>query len=194
MVMTTMPGMATEVSPLFAGRCGPLWHVECTGLGLPLAARALPTALRVVVSPAVSNPLPTCSVHRTLAGRPSCHRGDGQPLGVSPRHPLPLAIPIATDRCGRPWRHHGSRAPEPTRQEALTTTPHRRDQMDMGTTLLVSVLFSALGAGYVMYGKQQRQVVPPWCPRRAVNNQQPPTAAPCEPQRRWRSDPGSHAS
>jgi len=32
--------------------------------------------------------------------------------------------------------------------------------MDMGTTLLVSVLFSALGAGYVMYGKQQRQVVP----------------------------------
>ena len=32
--------------------------------------------------------------------------------------------------------------------------------MDMGTTLLVSVLFSALGAGYVMYGKKQRQVVP----------------------------------
>ncbi len=32
--------------------------------------------------------------------------------------------------------------------------------MDMGTTLLASVLFSALGAGYVMYGKKQRQVVP----------------------------------
>ena len=32
--------------------------------------------------------------------------------------------------------------------------------MDMGTTLLVSVLFNALGAGYVMYGKKQRQVVP----------------------------------
>ena len=32
--------------------------------------------------------------------------------------------------------------------------------MDMGTTLLVSVLFSALGAGYVMYGKKQRQIVP----------------------------------
>jgi hypothetical protein len=33
------------------------------------------------------------------------------------------------------------------------------------------------------------QVVRPWCPRRTVNNQQPPTAAPCEPQRRWRPDP-----
>ena len=57
--MTTLPGMATEVAPLFAGRCGPLWHVECTGLGLSLAARALPTSLHVVVSPAVSNPAPT---------------------------------------------------------------------------------------------------------------------------------------
>ncbi len=56
---TALPGMATEVSPLFAGRCGPLWHVECTGLGLPLAARALPTSLQAVVSPAVSSPPPT---------------------------------------------------------------------------------------------------------------------------------------
>ena len=58
--------MATEVSPLFAGRFGPLWHVEFTGLGLPLAASALPTSLQVVVGPAVSNPPPTYSVHRTL--------------------------------------------------------------------------------------------------------------------------------
>ena len=72
MVLTTLPGMATEVTPLFAGRCGPLWHVECTGLGLSLAARALPTSLHVVVSPAVSNPAPTYSVHRTLqAARPA---------------------------------------------------------------------------------------------------------------------------
>ena len=59
MVMTALPGMATEVSPLFAGRCSPLWHVEYTGPGLPLAASALPTSLHIVVSPAVSNPLPT---------------------------------------------------------------------------------------------------------------------------------------
>jgi hypothetical protein len=32
--------------------------------------------------------------------------------------------------------------------------------MEMGTTLLVSMLFSSIGAGYVMYGKKQRQVVP----------------------------------
>jgi len=32
--------------------------------------------------------------------------------------------------------------------------------MDSGTTLLVSVLFSSIGAGYFVYGKKQRQVVP----------------------------------
>ena len=32
--------------------------------------------------------------------------------------------------------------------------------MDSGTTLLVSVLFSSIGAGYFLYGKKQRQVVP----------------------------------
>jgi hypothetical protein len=32
--------------------------------------------------------------------------------------------------------------------------------MDMGTTLMVSVLFSSIGAGYCVYGKKQRQVVP----------------------------------
>lgn len=32
--------------------------------------------------------------------------------------------------------------------------------MDMGTTLLVSVLFSSIGAGYFIYGKKQRQAVP----------------------------------
>jgi len=36
----------------------------------------------------------------------------------------------------------------------------RRDSMDMGTTLMVSVLFSSIGAGYFVYGKKQRQVVP----------------------------------
>ena len=75
--MTTLPGMATEVAPLFAGRCGPLWHVECTGLGLPLAASALPTSLHIVVSPAVSNSLPTYSVHRTLQVAPPAIGGTG---------------------------------------------------------------------------------------------------------------------
>ena len=32
--------------------------------------------------------------------------------------------------------------------------------MDVGTTLMVSVLFSSIGAGYFVYGKKQRQVVP----------------------------------
>ena len=32
--------------------------------------------------------------------------------------------------------------------------------MDMGTTLMVSVLFSSIGTGYFIYGKKQRQVVP----------------------------------
>jgi hypothetical protein len=34
------------------------------------------------------------------------------------------------------------------------------DLMNMGTTLMVSVLFSSIGAGYFVYGKKQRQVVP----------------------------------
>ena len=32
--------------------------------------------------------------------------------------------------------------------------------MDRGTILMVSVLFSSIGAGYFVYGKKQRQVVP----------------------------------
>jgi hypothetical protein len=32
--------------------------------------------------------------------------------------------------------------------------------MDSGTILMVSVLFSSIGAGYVIYGRKQRQVVP----------------------------------
>ena len=32
--------------------------------------------------------------------------------------------------------------------------------MDLGTTLMLSVLFSSIGAGYFLYGKRQRQVVP----------------------------------
>ena len=66
MALTTIPAMATEVPPLFAGRFGPLWHVEFTGLGLPLAASDLPTSLQVVVSPTASSPPPTYNVHRTL--------------------------------------------------------------------------------------------------------------------------------
>jgi hypothetical protein len=32
--------------------------------------------------------------------------------------------------------------------------------MDSGTTLLVSVLFSSIGAGYVLYGRKQAQIIP----------------------------------
>jgi len=32
--------------------------------------------------------------------------------------------------------------------------------MDSGTTLLVSVLFSSIGAGYFLYGRKQAQVIP----------------------------------
>ena len=32
--------------------------------------------------------------------------------------------------------------------------------MDSGTTLLVSLLFSSIGAGYVLYGRKQAQVIP----------------------------------
>jgi hypothetical protein len=66
MALTIIPAMATEVPPLFAGRFGPLWRIEFTGLGLPLAASDLPTSLQVAVGPSVSSPPPTYSVHRTL--------------------------------------------------------------------------------------------------------------------------------
>ena len=32
--------------------------------------------------------------------------------------------------------------------------------MDMGTSLMVSVLFGSIGTGYFIYGKKQRQVIP----------------------------------
>ena len=32
--------------------------------------------------------------------------------------------------------------------------------MDIGTILMLSVLFSSIGVGYSLYGKKQRQVVP----------------------------------
>ena len=32
--------------------------------------------------------------------------------------------------------------------------------MDMGTTLMWSVLFGSIGAGYFIYGKKQQQFVP----------------------------------
>ena len=66
MALTIIPAMATEVPPLFAGRSGPLWPIEFTGLGLPLATSDLPTSLQVAVGPSTSSPPPTYSVHRTL--------------------------------------------------------------------------------------------------------------------------------
>ena len=66
MAMITMPSLATEAPPLFAGQFGPLWRVEFTGLGLPLAASHLPTSLQVEVGPSASSPPPMYSVHRTL--------------------------------------------------------------------------------------------------------------------------------
>jgi hypothetical protein len=32
--------------------------------------------------------------------------------------------------------------------------------MDMGTTLMLSILFGSIGAGYFLYGKKQQQFVP----------------------------------
>ena len=32
--------------------------------------------------------------------------------------------------------------------------------MDSGTILLISVLFSSIGAGYVLYGRKEVQVIP----------------------------------
>jgi hypothetical protein len=66
MAIATIPSIATEIRPLFAGRSGPLWQVEFTGLGLPLAASDLPTSLQIAVGPSTSSPPPTYSVHRTL--------------------------------------------------------------------------------------------------------------------------------
>jgi hypothetical protein len=70
MALTIIPGMATEVPPLFAGRSGPLWPVEFTGLGLPLAASNLPTSLQVAVGRSVNSAAPRYSVYRTLLVAP----------------------------------------------------------------------------------------------------------------------------
>ena len=66
MAITTIQSLATEVRPLFAGPAGPLWHVEFSGLGRPLAERDLPTSLQLAVSPSASSPPPTYSARRTL--------------------------------------------------------------------------------------------------------------------------------
>jgi hypothetical protein len=66
MAITSIPSIATEVRPLFAGLASPLWHVEFSGLGQPLAERDLPTSLQIAVSPSTSNPLPTYNVHKIL--------------------------------------------------------------------------------------------------------------------------------
>ena len=55
MAITTIPSIATEVRPLFAGRFGPLWYVEFTGLGRPLAVSDLPTSLQIAVGPAAGD-------------------------------------------------------------------------------------------------------------------------------------------
>ena len=70
MALTPIPAMATEVLPLFAARCGPLWSVEFTGLGQPLAASDLPTSLQVAVGRSGSSATPRYSVHRTLLVAP----------------------------------------------------------------------------------------------------------------------------
>jgi hypothetical protein len=72
MAIITMPSMATEVLPLFAGRFGPLWNVAFTGLGVPLGGSNLPTSLQSAVGPSARSSPPTYSVHRTLeVARPS---------------------------------------------------------------------------------------------------------------------------
>ena len=45
--------------------------------------------------------------------------------------------------------------PQPMRDNHL-----ERDQMDIGTTLMLSILFGSIGAGYFLYGKKQQQCVP----------------------------------
>src|SRR5262250_2653127 len=51
------------------------------------------------------------------------------------------------------------RVPRRCLQHCVTAIS-RREQMDIGTTLMVSVLFSSIGIGYCIYGKRQHQVVP----------------------------------
>ena len=45
--------------------------------------------------------------------------------------------------------------PQPMRDNNL-----ERDSMDIGTTLMLSILFGSIGAGYFLYGKKQQQCVP----------------------------------
>ena len=45
--------------------------------------------------------------------------------------------------------------PQPMRDNNL-----ERDSMDIGTTLMLSILFGSIGAGYFIYGKKQQQCVP----------------------------------
>src|SRR5262249_203045 len=56
--------------------------------------------------------------------------------------------------CGQPV------APAPVDQKPCGAAISRKKQMDIGTTLMVSVLFSSIGVGYCIYGKRQHQVVP----------------------------------
>jgi hypothetical protein len=66
MAMITIPSMATEAPPLFAGQFGPLRRVEFTGLGRPLYANAFPASYQVLGAGAASSPPATYTVQRTL--------------------------------------------------------------------------------------------------------------------------------
>ena len=101
MAITPIPSIATEMRPLFAGRSGPLWQVEFSGLGLPLAASDLrlrsrsPSARRRAV-------LRLRLMSTNPAGRPPRYRDDGEPFSVNPWCLLPLAMPSAAcRRCRR---------------------------------------------------------------------------------------------
>jgi len=59
---------------------------------------------------------------------------------------------------GAYWQGTGERPqtmPQSMRDHHLEERP-----MDIGTTLMLSILFGSIGAGYFIYGKKQQQCVP----------------------------------
>jgi hypothetical protein len=70
MAITSIPSLATEAPPLFAGRAGPLRSVAFTGLGRPLYPGTLPASLQVVVGGAAHSLPPTYSGQGTLQVAP----------------------------------------------------------------------------------------------------------------------------
>src|SRR2546428_11888918 len=73
---------------------------------------------------------------------------------------FPCIIPCHGTQVDHGGRSQGHDANSHDDASHGVTTIARRDSMDMGTTLMVSVLFSSIGTGYFIYGKKQRQVVP----------------------------------